>query len=134
MTTYQLTHEVYVIKDGDTKVPTAKDTGIEVHPETLAYEAWLEAGGVPLPPEPAPLVALKLSSLAFLDIFTEAEQIAVAGAAMSNVQAKLWYDRTLAAEYIDISDPRTKGGLEALVSMGLISKERKDQIESQMYG
>lgn len=84
--------------------------------------------------EPAPPVALNLSSLTFLDLFTEYEQIAVASAAMSNVQAKLWYDRTFAAEYIDISDPRTKAGLEALVSMDLISKERKDQIEVQMYG
>lgn len=134
MTTYQLTHEGYVIKDGDTKAPIVRVPGFDPHPETLAYEAWLEAGEVPLPSEPAPLMALKLSSLAFLDLFTEAEQIAVAGAAMSNVQAKLWYDRTLAAEYINISDPRTKSGLEALVSMDLISKERKDQIESQMYG
>ncbi|WP_426304022.1 DUF4376 domain-containing protein [Acidovorax facilis] len=55
MTTYQLTHEGYVIKDGDTKVPTAKVPDIEVHPETLAYEAWLEAGGVPLPAELPPI-------------------------------------------------------------------------------
>lgn len=52
MTTYQLTHEGYVIKDGDTKVPVVRVPGFDPHPETLAYEAWLEAGGVP---EPAPL-------------------------------------------------------------------------------
>jgi hypothetical protein len=55
MTTYQLTHEGYVIKDGDTKVPTAKVPGIDPHPETLAYEAWLKAGGVPLPAELPPI-------------------------------------------------------------------------------
>lgn len=99
------------------------------HEELITFvESTYEA------PMPEPLKPIKLSSLKFLDLFTEEEQIAVASAAMSNVQAKLWYDRTLAAEYIDISDPRTKGGLEALVSMGLISTERKDQIESQMYG
>ena len=54
MTTYKLTHEGYVIKDGDTKVPTAKVPGIDPHPETLTYEAWREAGGMPLPPEPTP--------------------------------------------------------------------------------
>lgn len=57
MTTYQLTHEGYVIKDGDTKVPTAKVQGIDPHPETLAYEAWIEAGGVPLPADQIPLEA-----------------------------------------------------------------------------
>lgn len=55
MTTYQLTHEGYVIKDGDTKVPTVKVPGFDPHPETLAYEAWLEAGGVPLPADPVVL-------------------------------------------------------------------------------
>ena len=50
MTTYQLTGEGHVIKDGDTKVPTADaPPGMETHPETLAYRAWLAAGGVPLP-------------------------------------------------------------------------------------
>ena len=61
MTTYQLTHEGYVIKDGDTKVPTAKVPGIDPHPETLAYEAWLGAGNVPEPADPpTPEVALAL--------------------------------------------------------------------------
>lgn len=60
MTTYQLTGEGYVIKDGDTKVPTAKVQGIDPHPETLAYEAWLEAGGVPLPAEPVVLTPAEI--------------------------------------------------------------------------
>lgn len=55
MTTYQLTQEGYVIKDGDTKVPTAKVPGIDPHPETLAYDAWIKAGGVPLPAELPPI-------------------------------------------------------------------------------
>lgn len=55
MTTYQLTGEGYVIKDGITKVPTAKVPGIEAHPETLAYWGWLDAGNVPLPAELPPI-------------------------------------------------------------------------------
>lgn len=60
MTTYQLTGEGHVIKDGDTKVPTAKVQGIDPHPETLAYEAWLKAGGVPLPAEPVVLTPAEI--------------------------------------------------------------------------
>ncbi len=55
MTTYQLTGEGYVVKDGITKVPTAKVPGIEAHPETLAYWGWLDAGNVPLSAELPPL-------------------------------------------------------------------------------
>lgn len=56
MTTYQITGEGYVIKGGDTKVPTADaPPGLDTHPETLAYRAWLAAGGVPLPAELPPI-------------------------------------------------------------------------------
>lgn len=54
MTTYQLTGEGYVIRDGDTKVPiTDAPMYPNTNPDYLAYKAWLAAGGVP---EPAPLV------------------------------------------------------------------------------
>lgn len=55
MTTYQLTREGYVIRDGDTKVP-AVDSPLwpNTNPEYLAYKQWLADGGVPLPPEPPP--------------------------------------------------------------------------------
>jgi hypothetical protein len=51
--TYQLTGEGYVIRNGETKVPTMDAPGLGPHPETLAYRAWLAAGGVPLPIDPA---------------------------------------------------------------------------------
>ena len=56
MTTYQLTGEGYVIRDGDTKVPTV-DTPERpnTNPDYLAYKQWLADGGVPLPPELPPL-------------------------------------------------------------------------------
>lgn len=85
-----------------------------------------------VPPEPAPPVPIKFSSLDFLDLFTESEQLAVASAAMTNVQAKLWYDRTLAAEFVTLEDPRTEAGLDALVVMGLITATRKAEIAGAM--
>jgi hypothetical protein len=53
--TYQLTGEGYVIRNGETKVPTMDAPGLGPHPETLAYRAWMAAGGVPLPAELPPI-------------------------------------------------------------------------------
>ena len=54
MTTYKLTGENYVIKDGETKVPIANTPEFpNTNPDYLAYKTWIDAGGVPLPPEPA---------------------------------------------------------------------------------
>ena len=82
------------------------------------------------PPPPAP--PKQFTSLEFLDLFTEAEQLAVATAAMQSAQVKLWYDRTLAAMFITIADPRTEAGLAALVQAGLLTAERKEQILAAM--
>ena len=55
MTIYKLTHEAYVIRDEDTKVPIANTPEFpNTNPDYLAYKAWIDAGGVPLPPEPTP--------------------------------------------------------------------------------
>lgn len=55
MTAYKLTHEAYVIKNGDTKVPTT-DLILwpNTNPDFLAYKAWLAAGGVPEPADAPP--------------------------------------------------------------------------------
>ena len=82
-------------------------------------------------PEPAD-APNQFSSLDFIDLFTETEQLAVAGAAMTNVQAKLWYDRTLAAEFVTLADPRTEAGLDVLVLMDLLTVERKEEIVAAM--
>ena len=78
----------------------------------------------PLPP-PAPK---QFTSLEFLDLFTDEEQLAVASAAMSTAQVKLWYDRVLAASFVSLSDPRTSAGLQALVTESLITQARMDAI------
>ena len=80
------------------------------------------------PPQPQ-----RMSSLTFLELFAEDELVAIATAAMQDVQAKLWYDRTLAAEYVTIEDPRTVYGLQALVSMELLTAERAEEIKARMY-
>ena len=55
MTTYQLSHEAYVIKDGDTKVPITDSPRFpNTNPDFLACKAWLAAGGVPEPADALP--------------------------------------------------------------------------------
>lgn len=70
--------------------------------------------------------------LEFLDLFTESEQLAVAEAAMASAPVKLWYDRVLAATYITLDDPRVESGLDALVSAGLLSTQRKAAVMAAM--
>ncbi|MFM8899164.1 MAG: hypothetical protein ACKOF9_04340 [Burkholderiales bacterium] len=84
------------------------------------------------PPPPPPPPPPQFTSLEFLDLFTEAEQLAVATASMQSVQAKLWYDRTLAASFVTIADPRTEAGLDALVASGLLTAPRKAEIVAAM--
>lgn len=50
MTTYQLTPEHHVIRDGNVTIPTSDSADFpNTNPDYLAYRAWLAEGGVPLP-------------------------------------------------------------------------------------
>ena len=67
----------------------------------------------------------RFSSLEFLERFTDAEQLTVVTATLASPAVKLWYDKLLAAEYVDLNDPRTEGGIDALIAAGLITADRK---------
>ena len=130
-------------------MPTYKDPSNRLHFLSDADvesggESYLPAGTVKITdaeadairaanqPEPTQEPSAKLAPLEFFDLFTLPEQTAVANAAMTNVQAKLWYDRMLAATFVTIDDPRTEAGLDALVGIGLLTAERKAQIVTAM--
>ena len=70
----------------------------------------------------------KFSSLDFLDRFTEAEQLVVVEATLVSATVKLWYDRLLAADFVDLEDPRTEVGVDALIAAGLLEASRKAAI------
>jgi hypothetical protein len=86
--------------------------------------------GTTFDPPPAPIEPprTRFSPLEFMDLFTEDEQLAIVTAAMSSAPIKLWYDRMLAAEWIDTTDPRTTAGVDALVTAGLLASLRADQV------
>lgn len=116
------------------------DDTVQVLPEgaiALTDEHWnirfdliLENGQLsinPLPPAVIPEIT-KFTPLEFLDRFTEQEQLAVVEATMTSAPVKLWYDRLLAASFVDLNDDRTPAGLEALVSAGLITEMRMHEV------
>ncbi|PHS68224.1 MAG: hypothetical protein COB23_09630 [Methylophaga sp.] len=80
-------------------------------------------------PLPAVLVyQTQFSSNNFLDKFTADEQVAVLSATLVNIPLKLFYDKMLAADYVDIEDLNTIGGLAALVAASLLTEARKIEI------
>jgi hypothetical protein len=87
---------------------------------------WIALAALKL--EPLPSAPPRLSFLEFMDLFTDTEQHAIAGAAMTDVTAKLWYDRAVGAQYIDLTDARLAVGLQMLVDAGLITGARRSNV------
>jgi len=122
-----------------------KDTQNNIHVlDSVDFEHLLPQGAVQITSEEAqailsvittdifPLQPKQLSSLSYLDLFTETEQLQVVTATMQSAQVKLWYDKMLAAGYVTKEDPRTEAGLSALVQAGLLEESRKLIILSKM--
>lgn len=127
--TYKLTNSTAILRTADQAFipPDPANT------DYANYLAWLSEGNTPEPADPAPHAPPKhLTSLEFLDLFTESEQLTIVSSAMSSPQVKLWYDRTLAAMFITLADPRTEAGLNAAVAGGLITEARKNIIIAAM--
>ena len=128
-----------IIKYNNTDITAEFNAGRWAHPVTgVKYPRDWDASTIegvtvetlpePEPTPPQPTYKTQFLPLEFLSKFTEQEQIAVVQATLSSAQLKLWYDKMLAASFIDLSDPRTVGGLTALVSFGLLTEARKNEI------
>jgi hypothetical protein len=90
---------------------------------------WIAAGNTPDPADiPATVVPQSVTPLEYIERFTESEQIAIVTAAMSNAQLRLWYDKLMAAQEVVFTDSRLSAGLDALVTAGLITADRKAQL------
>ena len=122
---YKLTPSSSIIRLADSACIPADPANMDY----ANYLTWLADDNTPEPADPAPPPPPKqFTSLEYLDLFTESEQLAVVSATMAVPQVKLWYDKMLAAGFITTADPRTEGGLAALVGAGLLTEDRKVEI------
>lgn len=74
----------------------------------------------------------QVSSLEFLGLFTTEERRAIKHAAMQDVDAGIWYDDVVAAQFVTYSDQRVELGLRSLVDAGLLTADRKAEIVEAM--
>jgi hypothetical protein len=96
---------------------------------------WTRSAGVwSAPPEPETPPRTRLSRLEFRGRFTEPEKIAIYTAAESSVQVRIWLDDLAAAEFIELTDPRTIADVGALETAGLIAPGRAAEILAGIAG
>lgn len=69
-----------------------------------------------------------------LDLFSDEEQIAIISMTMTDPYVKRMYDRLLNATFVTYEDPEMEVGLSLLLSKGLLTQERKDEIVAKMHG
>lgn len=103
-------------EDGNEQI--IEDCGVEPDP------TWTETP----PPPPTTYEKKQFTSLEYLDRFTMPEQQAIVTATDTDPEVRYFYDRLLAASFIDLEDPRTEQGLDLLISKSLLEASRKDEL------
>lgn len=87
-------------------------------------------------PEPAPenanptaqTPATPLTKLAFMNRFTLEELAAIYTAAKTEVMVEVFLDKLKLAEHVDVTDPQTIAGLQALAASGLLTEARVQEV------
>ena len=79
-------------------------------------------------PEPVIIYPKTITRLAFRNLFTMSEKLAIYQAAETNLQIKIWLDDLSNAEYVDLNDIRIQQDLQGLVALGLLTELRKEEI------
>lgn len=113
----------------DGEIPfTASPNDPHEHGRSLFARACAGDFGAIGPYVAAPVIPRSLSSLQFIERFTESEQLAIVTASMQVPAIKLWYDKLLSASDVVQTDPRLIAGMDALVAAGLITAERSVEV------
>ena len=68
------------------------------------------------------------TKLEFFDRFTDTEQVAIYDAAKTVTAIQVWLDKFKLASDIDVTDPRTIAGINALEAAGLLAAGRAAEI------
>lgn len=122
------TGEITRLSDGKVVAPcqSADD------PDFVEYLQWAEAGNtatiinVAAPEE----IVRVVTKLAYMNRFQDQELAALYTAAKSVVQIEIWLEKFKMSEFIDLDDPRTIGGVQALEAAGLLGVGRAAAILS----
>ena len=97
----------------------------------VADQAFIDAnypGATKLPEDPVSVIQPLPTKLEFFDRFTDAEQVAIYDTAKTVTQVQLWLDKFKLASDIDVTDPRTIAGIQALEGAGLLAAGRAAEI------
>lgn len=82
--------------------------------------------------EAVQVIYTRYTGKAKFDLFTTEEQRAIAGAAMTDLDVKLFYDRFTIADYITYDDPEMVLGLEFMEQRGFLTRERHAAVIAEM--
>lgn len=107
--------------------------------EVFAYEsdgsqdAWIAPDLTLMTPEevdahlnqPSPQPATSMSTLTYFERFTDAEYAAVR---QGPIALQRGLDSMIAAQFVDVTDPRVTTYLDALVTTGIITDARKAEL------
>ena len=69
-----------------------------------------------------------ISKLDYMNRFTDPELVAIYTAAKTNINVEIWLEKFKLATEINLDDPRTSSGLQALETAGLIAPGRAMEI------
>lgn len=85
----------------------------------------------PIQPEPEPAPAVRvLSKLDYMNRFADAELAGIYTAAKTVISVEVWLEKFKLASDINLDDPRTIGGLQAMEAAGLLAVGRAAEILS----
>ena len=109
------------------------DTLIEQNLNIAPGWGWTQQDGFIRPPDPEPVIEpKKITRLAFLNRFTDAEAIALdlasIGTTVEAASIRRYMQKVNAATFIDLTREDTIDGVGQLESVGLIGTGRADQI------
>lgn len=124
---------VYTLPNGTTVLVTDQfQIGSEKYPPGWlgnAAPADIAAAGIVVTtaPDPAP-GPITVTSLAFRQLFTSAERLAITTAGENAAQLREFMDDESAAGEVNLSDPEVAAGIASLVTAGLLTQERANQV------
>lgn len=100
--------------------------GAQWNGEVFAPEPVQPTPVQPTPVQPTP--SRKLTKLEYMNRFTDAELAVIYAAAKTVVQVEIWLEKFRLATDVDLEDPRTVAGVEAMEGAGLLAEGRAAEI------